>query len=87
MNAAVTVVAAESVTVHAPVPLQDAPVHPPKLLGLVAAPVRTTLVPAGKLALHVPVPLPPATVQAIPAGTLVTLPLPFPAGVTVRLTC
>ena len=44
---AVTVVAAETVTVHGPVPVQPAPVHPVKAESLLGVAVSVTTVPLG----------------------------------------
>ena len=74
---AVTVVAAESVTVQGPVPEQPLPLQPPKVEPAAGAAVSVTAVPLAKLAEQV-------APQVIPAGELVTVPLPVPAGVTVR---
>jgi hypothetical protein len=79
LNAALTVAAAFIVTVHAPVPLQ-APVQPAKVEPLVAAGVSVTSVAWLKLALHV-------APQLIPAGALVTVPLPVPLRVTLSRNC
>jgi len=65
-------------TVQVPVPLHPSPLQPVKLESVVALAVRVTLVPRGKDALHVPG-------QLIPAGSLVTVPLPAPANVTVSV--
>ncbi len=59
------------------VPLQ-APLQPVKVEPAAGVAVRVTVVPLGKAAEHM-VP------QSIPAGLLVTLPLPLPALVTVRV--
>src|SRR5438309_3447767 len=75
---AVTVVAAESVIVHAPVPEQPPPLQPVKVEPAAGAAVSVTAVPLVKLAAQV-------APQLIPAGALVTVPLPVPAGVTVRV--
>src|SRR5439155_25807949 len=75
---AVTVVAAESVIVHAPVPLQPPPLQPVKAEPAAGLALRVTTVPLAKLAVHV-------APQVMPAGELVTVPLPVPAGVTVRV--
>src|SRR2546421_426156 len=81
MNVAVTDLAADIVTLQAPVPLQ-APLHPPKrdvpsgvASGLA---VGATPVPASKLAGQV------AAEQLTPAGELVMVPPPVPASVTVN---
>jgi hypothetical protein len=60
---------------HVPFPLH-APPQPANADPVAAAAVSVTVVPLLKLALH-PVP------QEIPAGLLVTVPVPFPASVTV----
>ena len=73
-----TVVAAESVTVQAPVPEQPPPLQPVKVEPVVGAAVSVTAVPLVKLAAQV-------APQSMPAGELVTVPLPVPAGLTVRV--
>src|SRR5437773_3784240 len=73
----VTVVAAEIVTTHDPVPEQPPPLQPPKVEPAAGAAVSVTAVPLAKLAAQV-------APQSMPAGELVTVPLPVPAGVTVR---
>jgi len=78
VKVAVTVVAAESVTVQAPVPEQPPPVQPLKVEPPAGAAVSVTAVPLVKLAAQV-------APQSMPAGELVTVPLPVPAGVTVRV--
>lgn len=70
LKLAVTLLAASMVTVHEPVPVQ-APDQPAKVLPAAACAVKVTGVLAAKLAEHV---LP----QLIPAGLLVTVPLPAP---------
>src|SRR5215468_9087464 len=77
LKVAVTDCAADSETVQVPVPVQ-APLQPEKVEPLAAAAVRVTEVPLAKLALHV---LP----QLMPAGEEVTVPVPLPALVTVRV--
>jgi hypothetical protein len=74
-NVAVTEALAVGVTEHIPVPLQapDQPVNMEPVLGVA---VSVMGVPLAKLALHV-VP------QSIPAGSLVTVPVPAPASCTV----
>ena len=76
MKVAVTVVAAEMVTVQVLVPEQPPPVQPLKVEPAAGAAVRVTAVPLVKLAAQV-------APQVMPAGELVTVPLPVPAGVTV----
>src|SRR5882724_5561686 len=70
------VVAPDTVTVHDPVPLQS-PAHPVKTEDAFGVAVRVTAVPFTKLAAHV-------APQLMPAGLLVTVPEPAPAGETVR---
>src|SRR5205823_174329 len=66
------------VTVHvAPVP-PHAPPQPPKLWPLAGVAVRLTCVPPAKLALHV-------AGQLMPAGELVTVPLPLSLTVIVAV--
>src|SRR5439155_368880 len=72
LKVAVTVVAAESVTVHAPVPEHPPPSQPVKVEPAAAVAVSVTAVPLVKLAEQV-------APQLIPAGELVTVPLPLPA--------
>ena len=72
-----TVVAAETVTVQEPVPAQPPPVQPVKEEPAAGAAVSVTAVPLGKFAVQV-------APQLMPAGLLVTVPVPAPAGVTVR---
>jgi len=74
LNVAVTDLAAFMVTEQAPVPLQ-APLQPPKLEPATGVAVSMTVVPLLKFAEHVPG-------QLIPAGLLLTLPLPVPAKIT-----
>ena len=77
---AVTEVAVLTVTVHVPVPAQEAPLHPVNTDPDVAAAVSVTLVPLMKLAEQV-------APQLIPLGELVTVPEPAPALVTVSADC
>src|SRR5439155_10840692 len=77
VKVAVTVVAAEIVTVQAPGPEQPPPLQPLKVEPAAGAAVSVTAVPFVKLAAQV-------APQVIPPGELVTVPLPVPAGVTVR---
>ena len=78
MKVAVTVVAAETATTHVPVPEQPPPLQPPKVEPAARAAVSVTAVPLAKLAAQV-------APQSMPAGELVTVPLPVPAGATVRV--
>src|SRR5436853_6999469 len=64
------------VTVQVPVPAQPPPVQPVKVEPAAGAAVRVTAVPLVKLAAQV-------APQVIPAGELVTVPLPVPALLTV----
>jgi len=87
-NVAVTVVAALSVTVQVPVPEQPPPLQPEKVEPAAGVVVKVIAVPLANDATHV-VP------HEIPAGLLLTVPLPAPvleavnvkvgANVTVRL--
>ena len=77
MNVALTLLAALIFTTHLPVP-EHAPDQPANFDPDVAAAVRVTTVPAVNACVHV-------AVQAIPAGVLVTFPLPVPALSTVRI--
>src|SRR5437016_2584324 len=78
VKVAVTVVAAESVTTQVPAPEQPPPLQPVKVEPAAGVAVSVTAVPLVKLAEQV-------APQVIPAGALVTVPLPVPAGVTVRV--
>jgi hypothetical protein len=78
LNVAVTELAAVSVTLQAPVPVQ-APDHPANVDPALAVGVSVTAVPLAKPALHV-------VGQLIPAGLLVTVPEPVPAVCTVSVT-
>src|SRR5438093_415988 len=75
---AVTVVAAPSVTEQVPVPVQPPPLQPVKAEPAAGVAVSVTAVPLANVAEQV-VP------QAIPAGALVTVPLPAPLGLTVNV--
>ena len=72
-----TVVAAETVTVQEPVPEQPPPVQPVKVEPAAGAAVSVTAVPLVKLAKQV-------APQLMPAGALVTVPVPLPTFETVR---
>jgi hypothetical protein len=76
-NVAVTLVAAVRVTTQVPVPEHGAP-QPVNVEPVAAAAVKVTCVPLAKLAEHV-------APQLIPAGALVTVPVPVPAFVTVKV--
>jgi len=78
VKVAVTVVAAETVTTHDPVPEHPPPFQPVKVEPVAGVAVSVTALPLAKLAEQV-------TPQLMPAGELVTVPLPVPAGVTVRV--
>ena len=77
VNVAVTAFGALMVTWQAPEP-EHAPLHPVKTDPGAAEAVRVTTVPVGKLALQV-------GPQLMPAGEDVTVPLPVPPFVTVRV--
>src|SRR3989442_15241088 len=55
--------------------------HLPNAEPLLGVAVSVTVVPSTKCAVHVPVDGP----QSMPTGTLVTTPLPLPAGMTVNV--
>jgi hypothetical protein len=82
LKVAVTPVAAESVTMQVPVPLQPPPLQPANVEPLAAAAVRVTLAPLVKLAEQVP---PLLLHPVMPDGLLVTVPPPLPLGVTVNV--
>jgi hypothetical protein len=71
LNAAITVVSAFTVTVHAAVPLQPPPLHPENVEPEAAAAVRVTLVPATTVSVQ-------SLPHVIPTGVLVTVPVPVP---------
>src|SRR5439155_18601821 len=73
---AVTVVAAESVITHVPVPEQPPPLQPVKAEPAAGLALRVTTAPLAKLAVHV-------APQVMPDGALVTVPAPVPALETV----
>ncbi|PYN64454.1 MAG: hypothetical protein DMD93_22490 [Candidatus Rokuibacteriota bacterium] len=73
-----TVVAAETETTHDPVPEHPPPLQPPKVDPAAGVAVSVTAVPLVKLAAQV-------APHVMPAGALVTVPLPVPALETVRV--
>src|SRR5262249_51058912 len=75
-NAAVTVCSVPPVRVQVPVPEHPPPLQPTKLEPGSGTAVRTTVCPASNGAEH-------SEPQEIPAGELVTLPVPVPAFCTV----
>ena len=79
VNVAVTLVAALNVTTQAPVPKQPPPPHPVNVESAAAAAVRETLLPLAKFEEQ-------AAPQLMPAGELVTLPLPVPERLTLSET-
>ena len=70
-----TVVPALSVTVQVPVPEQPPPLQPVKVEPAAGAAVKVTAVPLANAAEHV-------APQEMPAGALVTVPVPVPLGLT-----
>ena len=76
LNVAVTGVAAVTVTTHVPEPEHPPPVQPANVEPSAATAVNVTLVPLAKFAEHV-------VGQTIPAGALITVPLPVPISLTV----
>lgn len=77
-NVAVIVCAAVIVIAHVPVPEQEEDVQPAKAEPVAGTAVKVMLVPLEKFAEQV-------APQLIPAGELVTVPEPVPAGVMVRV--
>ena len=77
LNVAVTAVAAVTVTTQVPVPEHPPPVQPANVEPSAGNAVNVTAVPLAKLAEHV-------VGQLIPAGALVTIPVPVPASLTVN---
>jgi hypothetical protein len=75
LNVAVTELLAVKVKLHVPVPVQ-APDQPANVEPEAAVAVSVTAVPLAKLAVHV-------VGQLMPAGLLVTVPVPAPALCTV----
>src|SRR5262245_45020463 len=78
LKVAVTDLFALITTTHVAVPLHPLPLHPPKVDPVAAVAVKVTVVPDAKGKLQV-------APHTIPAGLLVTVPTPAPAGVTVRV--
>ena len=78
MKVAVTVVAAESVTVQVPAPEHPPPLQPLKVEPAAGTAVSVTAVPLVKLAAQV-------APQVMPAGLLVTVPAPVPVLETVSV--
>src|SRR5258708_833223 len=74
-----TLVAAFIVTMHVPVPLH-APVQPENVEPEAAVGVSVTDMPCAKFALHI-------APQLIPAGLLITEPLPVPESATMSVCC
>src|SRR5207247_3948782 len=74
---AVTVVAAETVTVQDPVPVQPPALQPAKTELVPGVAVSTTTVPLAKLAVQ-------AAPQLMSPGVPVTVPVPAPLGLTVN---
>ena len=77
VKVAVTEVAALTVTVQVPAPAHPPPLQPANVEPVAAAAVKVTAVPLVYEAEHV-------EPQSMPAGLLVTVPLPVPALVTVK---
>src|SRR5439155_17727229 len=77
-KAAVTVVAAETVSVQGPVPVQPPPLQPVKTELALEVAVSATTVPLAKLAVQV-------APQLMSPGVLVTVPVPAPLGLTVSM--
>ena len=78
-NVAVIVVSPSTVTTQRSVPLHPAPVHPAKTESVPGEAVSVTVSPGTYVA-------PQVALQSMPAGTLVTVPLPAPAVLTVKVT-
>lgn len=76
LNVAVTDVLLDRVTTQVPVPEQPPPDHPPKVDPAFAVAVSVTAVPLAKPAVQV-------EPQVMPAGELLTEPLPLPESATV----
>src|SRR5215469_3281349 len=78
VKVAVTLRAWVILTVQVPVPLHPSPLQPVKVEPLAGAAVSVTLVPRSKGALQV-------LSQFTPVGVLITVPLPVPPVLTVRV--
>ncbi len=78
VNVAVTDRSCVMVTTQVDEPAHPLPLHPLKNEPDAAVAVSVTLAPLAKVAEQV-------RPQSMPAGTLVTVPLPVPVGVTVRM--
>jgi hypothetical protein len=76
VKVAVTVWSPTIATTQGPVPVQPAPLQPVNVDAFVGVAVSVTVVPVAKSATHVPG-------QEMPLGLLVTVPVPFPARLTV----
>src|SRR5688572_25126298 len=77
---AVTVAAAETVSVHGPVPEQPPPDQPLNDEPVAGVAVRVTIVPASKLSEQ-------SAPQSMPAGAELTVPLPAPVLITASACC
>src|SRR5438093_9640743 len=78
LKVAVTVVAAETETTHDPVPEHPPPLQPPKVEPAAGVAVSVTVVPLAKPVVQV-------APHVMPAGELVTVPLPVPTLLTVKI--
>jgi hypothetical protein len=78
---AVTLCGAFMVTWHVPVPVQS-PLHPVNRYPDAGVAVSVTAVPVTSVLLHVPLAVALLTVQLMPAGLEVTVPLPVPLPLT-----
>jgi hypothetical protein len=79
LNVAVTVVAVFTVATQVPVPLQPPPLQPAKVAPAVGAAVRVNWVPGATVSEQ-------SLPQEMPAGVLVTVPVPLPFLATVSVT-
>jgi hypothetical protein len=85
LNVAVTDWFALRVTEQPPVPEQPAPLHPPNKLPVAALALRATVVPPLTVIWHVPLLEPPVIEQLMPPP--LTVPVPVPPALTVRVYC